>query len=262
MLDISQVDKEKFISDLNEDDFREKIVRRLFKSLGFLDGRDTCGPEEYGKDAIFVEKDKFGVENATAVQTKVGNINLSGDPAKNLHALVAQLRTALNHPHVCTRTKSKSLPLTVFCIASGRINQAARNYIAEQLQDPRLRFLDRDDLITKIDEACPELWSGIVADVSPYLKALAHRVEELSFSTDPNPVHSSLGAFAAASDQRFVDVRLGFHKPRFVKRLGQISEEFEYEEISGTSLLSGTSVRALLLGDAGTGKSTLLVRLN
>lgn len=209
MLHISQEEKEKFIASLSEDDFRDSVVRRLFKALGYTDGRDTCGPEEYGKDAIFVEQDKFGVENFTAVQTKKGNINLSSDPGGNLHALIAQVRTALSHPHACTRTKKRSLPSMVYVVASGRINQAARSYISDQVSEPRLRFLDRDDLIAKIDEVCPEVWSGVVANVSPYLKVLADRVEDLSLLSDKNPIHSTLGAFAAASDQRYVDVKLG-----------------------------------------------------
>lgn len=261
MITISRGDKEKFIADLSEDDFREKLVRRLFRSLGYGDGRDTCGPEEYGKDAIFVETDKFGVHNFTAIQTKKGNINLSGDPSANLHSLIAQVRTALDHPHVCTLSKKKVLPLTVYVIASGKINQGARNYIAEKVDDPRVRFLDRDDLISKIDDQCPELWGGVIADISPYLKALANRVEDLTLTLDSNPVHSPIGTFVAASDGRFVDVKLGYHEPSLAKSGGRISESFEYQEISGTQLLTGKSVRVLLLGDAGSGKTTLLIRL-
>ncbi|PPU10084.1 NACHT domain-containing protein [Xanthomonas arboricola] len=261
MLHISQEEKEKFIASLSEDDFRDSVVRRLFKALGYTDGRDTCGPEEYGKDAIFVEQDKFGVENFTAVQTKKGNINLSSDPGGNLHALIAQVRTALSHPHACTRTKKRSLPSMVYVVASGRINQAARSYISDQVSEPRLRFLDRDDLIAKIDEVCPEVWSGVVANVSPYLKVLADRVEDLSLLSDKNPIHSTLGAFAAASDQRYVDVKLGWHTPTVVKNRGSIERDIEYHEISGTSLLSRGAVRAFLVGDAGSGKTTLLIRL-
>ena len=170
MLDITRNDKEKFISKFNEDEFRERVVRRLFTALKFKDGRDTCGPEEYGKDAIFIETDKLGVDNIIAVQTKTGNINMSGDPANNLHSLIAQLRTALNQPHVCVQTKRKVLPTAVYAVASGKINQAARSHIEEQLKDARIRFLDRDDLISKIDETCPELWAGVISDISPYLR--------------------------------------------------------------------------------------------
>ena len=261
MLDITRNDKEKFISKFNEDEFRERVVRRLFTALKFKDGRDTCGPEEYGKDAIFIETDKLGVDNIIAVQTKTGNINMSGDPANNLHSLIAQLRTALNQPHVCVQTKRKVLPTAVYAVASGKINQAARSHIEEQLKDARIRFLDRDDLISKIDETCPELWAGVISDISPYLKALANRVEDLSISTDANLAHSSIGAYMAASDGRYIDVRLGYHTSKPVKRNGKITEEFDFEEKYGTVVLSGNAVRALLLGDAGSGKTTLLIRL-
>lgn len=261
MLEISRQEKEKFIQKFGEDEFRERIVRRLFTALKFRDGRDTCGPEEFGKDAIFVETDKLGVDNIIAVQTKTGNVNMSGDPSNNIHSLVTQLQTALKQPHVCVQTKRKVLPTAVYAIASGRINQAARSYIESQLNDARLRFLDRDDLISKIDETCPELWAGVISDISPYLKALANRVEDLSISTDANLVHSSIGAYVAASDGRYIDVKLSYHTSKLVKRSGKVTEEFDFEETSGTLALSGNAVRALLLGDAGSGKTTLLIRL-
>ncbi|MCX7564576.1 NACHT domain-containing protein [Xanthomonadaceae bacterium XH05] len=261
MLEISRQEKEKFIQKFGEDEFRERIVRRLFTALKFRDGRDTCGPEEYGKDAIFVETDKLGVDNIIAIQTKTGNINMSGDPSNNIHSLVAQLQTALKQPHVCVQSKRRVLPSAVYAVASGRINQAARSYIESQLNDARLRFLDRDDLISKIDEICPELWAGIISDISPYLRALASRVEDLSISTDANLVHSSIGAYAAASDGRYIDVKLSYQTSKLIKRSGKTVEDFDFEEKSGTVVLSGNAVRALLLGDAGSGKTTLLIRL-
>jgi len=92
---ITQAEKAQFLASLDENSFRELIIRRLFKSLGFKDGRDLCGPEEFGKDAVFIEVDKFGDDSVIAVQTKKGGITMAGDPTKNLHTILAQLRTAL-----------------------------------------------------------------------------------------------------------------------------------------------------------------------
>lgn len=259
---ITQQEKEKFLLEFDEDGFRDRVVRRLFKAIGFGDGRDLCGPEEYGKDAIFVEKDRFGEQEFVAVQTKVGHVNLSGDPSKNLHSILAQITTALNHPYVCIKSKQRKLPRTVYLASSGKMNSAAREYISNSVNDPRIKFLDRDDLIARIDDIAPEIWSGIVSDISPYLRALAEKIESLSVSiTDVNPIQSSIGAFIAASDTRFVDVRLGHHVQTLTNRSGKVINDFKFEEIKGSSLFSAGSVRALLLGEAGSGKSTLLVRL-
>lgn len=259
-MDINQEEKEKFLASFSEDDFRDRVVRRLFIALGYKDGRDLCGPEEEGKDAIFLEKDKFGDAQVTAVQTKVGSITLAGDPSKNLHGLLVQVRTALAQPHVCVRTKRKIPATFVYVVASGRINRAARNFVVDSVEDPRVKFLDRDDLIAKIDESCPEIWFGIIAEVSPYLSALAAKVDDLSFNIDANPVHSSIGAYIAASDNKFVDITLGRPVLKLRRLNGKVFEDYDYEEVVGTEILSGRD-RILLSGDAGSGKSTLLVRL-
>lgn len=259
---ISQQEKEKFLSSLSEEEFRDRVVRRLFRALGYSDGRDLCGPEEYGKDAVFVERDKFGDESITAVQTKTGSISLAGDPSKNLHTIISQLRTALDHPFVCIRTKQKKLPSVVYLAASGTVNANARGYIANDLKDPRLKFLDRDDLIGSIDQRCPEIWSNIAAEVSPYLKALADRVDELGVTVkDVTHAQSAFGAFAAASDQTFVEPILGYQDITFERRNGNVFEDVKFGEIKGSQLFKSDGVRALILGEAGSGKTTLLVRL-
>ncbi len=259
---ITQTEKEKFLAELSEENFREQIVRRLFKAIGFRDGRDLCGPEEFGKDAIFIDTDRFGDESFVAVQTKIGAITMAGDPSKNLHTILSQLRTALDQPHICVRSKARKLPSVVYLAASGTINANARSYIQSEISNPRLKFLDRDDLIAKVDEKCPEIWSGIVAEVSPYLKSLADRVDELSISVqDINNAQSSLGAFAAASDRAFVDLLLGYQELTLEKRDGQITEGFRFVEVRGSQLFRNDGVRALVLGEAGSGKTTLMIRL-
>jgi hypothetical protein len=260
---ISRHDKELFLNKLLEDDFRDKVVRRLFHRLGFKDGRDLCGPEEYGKDAIFIEADAFDDNSLVAVQTKVGNITLAASVNDNLTTAETQLRTALAVPYICVRNRQKMFPSKVYLCASGKINDKAREYILNQLSnDTRIRFLDRDDLIAKIDQTCPEIWLDIIADVTPYLSAIARMIEDQStVPQDGNPLLSAKGIFVAASDTSFVDVRIirPVTKVKHVK--GRAVEDFDLEEAPSSSLLKSGGRRILLLGDAGTGKSTILLRL-
>ena len=79
---ISRFKKDRYLLSLSEDDFRDKVVRPLFLRSGYSDGRDLCGPMEHGKDTVFSETDKLGLSSFTAVQTKKGNLNLSGNSAK------------------------------------------------------------------------------------------------------------------------------------------------------------------------------------
>jgi energy-coupling factor transporter ATP-binding protein EcfA2 len=257
----SQAEKEKYLVSLSEDDFREIVVRRLFRRLGFADGRDLCGPEEQGKDAIFLEQDKFGGKSLICVQTKKGSVNLASDATKNLHDIRAQIRTALESPFKCVATKTVLFPSKVYLVASGRINESARDWITTNIgEDPRIQYLDRDDLIKSIDEHCPETWSSITADVFPYLHALSKLIEDQSVVGPTSSSVAGLKSYYAASDAAFVDLRLIKSVSSMKRQSGRITETFEFEEDSLPALLSLRGERLLLLGDAGTGKSTLLVR--
>ncbi len=258
---ITQAEKERYLASLSEDDFREKVVRRLFKRLGFADGRDLCGPEEQGKDAVFFEEDRFGTRSLICVQTKKGSITLSSDSQKNLHDIRAQVRTALESPFKCVQTKSAMYPARVYLIASGRINQAARDWItANAGNDARIQYLDRDDLIRSLDTSCPEIWLNITADVFPYLHALSRLVEDQALVGLTSASVAGIKSYYAASDSAFVDLKLIRSVSRTEKLHGRFTEKFEFEEASLSSLVTMRAERLLLLGDAGTGKSTLLVR--
>jgi hypothetical protein len=80
---ISRFKKERFLRTLSEDDFRDKVVRPLFLRRGFKDGREMCGTKEEGKDTLFIDEDKLGMKQIWVVQTKAGNLNLSGQYSQN-----------------------------------------------------------------------------------------------------------------------------------------------------------------------------------
>ncbi|MES2859472.1 MAG: NACHT domain-containing protein [Pseudomonadota bacterium] len=261
MHNITQAEKEKYLLDLSEEDFREKVVRRLFRRLGFVDGRDLCGPEEQGKDAVFFEEDKMGIQTLVVVQTKRGNVNLASDSTKNLHDIRAQLRTSIESPFRCTVSKSNFLPSKAYLVASGRINQAAREWITTNIgNDPRIHYLDRDDVILRIDRYCPEVWLDIAADVYPYFRALQKLVEDQAIIGPSSTSIAGVKSYYAASDRAFVDLRLIKSVSKSTVVSGRRVESFEFEEDGIGTLLKLRSSRLLLLGDAGTGKSTLLVR--
>lgn len=75
---ISRFKKDRFLKSLTEDEFRDRAVRPLMLRSGYKDGRDLCGPNEHGKDALFSSIDQLGISTIIAVQTKRGNLNLAG----------------------------------------------------------------------------------------------------------------------------------------------------------------------------------------
>lgn len=258
---ISRLKKTSFLLSLSEDGFRDTVVRPLFYRRGFQDGRELCGPQEEGKDTIFAEIDKLGFTNFTAVQTKRGNLNLASKASQNLTDAIAQLRTAVDTTVTLLKDRRRVKPNKVFLIASGTINERARSHILDEIRDPNIQFMDAHELIPLIDENLPELWLGIDADIQPYFKA----IEELVLG---KAGRSKLGTASTddildpiATDENFVNLQ--FHKTIMRRKTVRgITKEYpDFIEVRLGSLLKDKSQKILILGEAGTGKSSCLLRL-
>ncbi len=203
---ISRFKKERFLVGLSEDDFRDRVVRPLFLRQGFRDGRDLCGPTEEGKDCVFVAENQLGLREVWVLQTKKGRLNLASKASQNLVEAATQLRTALATKVIFVASKERRLPDKVILCASGKINESARDYVVDDLQDPRILFLDPDDLVPLIDKHFPELWFDIDAAVRPYLRALKRLVEDLA--EDLVPELGTRSVQSAATDSMFVTLFL------------------------------------------------------
>ncbi len=259
---ISRFKKQRFLLEMSEDKFRDEVVRPLFLRQGLTDGRDLCGPSEKGKDALFVSVDKLGIEDVYVVQTKKGPINLSRKTTENLLEAITQLRTAAGTKVTFVKSKKKQLPAKVILCASGTINEAARVEIADEVGDPRLVFLDSDELIPKIDELYPELWLGIDANVAPYFRKLKQIIEssdETFGLSELLPRESQVGV---ATDSGFVMLQLYRMGVKIEKVRGQVRRVPYPEQLPVTGLLKPRKQRLVaILAGAGAGKSTALKRL-
>lgn len=258
---ISRLRKERFILTLSEEEFRDRVVRPLFLRQGLKDGRDTCGPREEGKDAVFISEDRLGIQDVYAVQTKKGSVNLSGDAKKNLHGAIVQLRTALETPVFLIAQRKKVLPAKVFLCVSGKINDQAQKYIVDEVKDPRLAFLGSDDLITKIDEVFPELWFDLDTELLPYFRAIKANVDESSHIANGLGSIPTDAAYGAAADEMFVLLRLHRSFLRAEKRDGKVQQVPQLEQIAVTNILKRRERLILIFGEAGSGKSTCMRRL-
>ncbi len=253
--------KEKFLESLSEDDFRDQVLRPLFSRLGLKDGRDLCGPDEEGKDAVFVQPQVMGPDDVWAVQTKKGRINMASKASANLQNAVAQLRTAAATPVSFIAKRLKQLPTKVILCASGKINSAAQKHICDEIKDPRLQFFDADDLIPLIDDNYPEFWLGIDAEILPYLRNLRRGIETANETLSIVDALPASGAKGAATDKLFVPLHVWHAKRQIAKKKGVTTRSTAIEHKSVEDLLSAPEKRILLLGDAGSGKSTIIRRL-
>lgn len=258
---ISRFKKERFLRSISEDEFRDKVVRPLFLRQGLMDGRELCGPFEKGKDTLFVARDPLGMQNVYVVQTKRGQLNLAKKASANVVEAATQLKTALQTKIVFTATRQGTFPTKAILCASGKINETARQHIFGEVQDPRVVFMDVDDLIPLLDDQFPELWLGMDAEIHPYLRSLRASIEGASENIGIGDVLPAGESVAAATDKMFVPLRLWRVFMKTKKRRGQVVQEPDFQEMPITGVVNKRERMFLILGEAGAGKSTALKRL-
>lgn len=257
---ISVFKKLRFLKEMSEDDFRDRVVRPIFFRRGLKDGRDLCGASEEGKDAYFLDENKFGLTDIYVVQTKKGNLNLSAKTSENVITAATQLKTALETKITLTN-RQKTYPSFAILCASGKINKKARDHIADEVRDSRIRFLDADDLIPTIDSLYPELWYGIDAQKIPYLNKLREALSSSNEKVALAEISVNDLKLSAATDEVYVPLKLYFIADRIRKTAGKIIREPKLTSIPIEALIGEEPGRYLILGEAGAGKSTALKRI-
>ena len=208
--------KKKRLGELNEAEFRDQIVRPLFLRKGFIHGEEMCGPDEEGKDCYFTIVDGLGVEMIYAVQTKCGNLSMASEPKKNVQIAITQMHTLMAAMITNTNTNVKKKPnVGIFC-TNGKINQAARKHIADEVNEQNLRFMDLDDIIPDIDKNYPEFWLGIGADRHPYLESLHQRLVDAKDVISLTNILSDAEKVPLVTEEGFANIRLS--RTSYVRR--------------------------------------------
>ncbi len=165
---IASFRKQKFLEEMTEDEFRDRVVRPFYILQGLEHGKDLCGPDEDGKDCYFFAKDVIRGKILYAIQTKRGDLKMSRIARDNVVSAATQMKTALHTVVKDSATKQTYRPDCVVLVASGSINKAAEGYITDEVRDTRITFVDSSRLIPQIDRLMPELWLGIdVKNASP-----------------------------------------------------------------------------------------------
>ncbi len=258
---ISRQAKERFLRKLSEDEFRDQVVRPVLLLRGFKDGRDLCGPTEQGKDALFYEYDKLETLQLTAVQTKKGSINLAAKAKSNIVDIVAQLRTAAGTSYgLLQPIRVKKKPSKVILAVSGKINEAARKHLIDEVTDGALTFLDADELIPWIDDLLPQFWLDIDTNVLTYFSALERQLigGDGPFARQFLPSDSTLARACFQENSISVYVR---QSRRLTEAESGSKRKKEDVVFPLHALQTKPYKKVLLLGEGGGGKTVGLLQI-
>ena len=258
---VSRLKKQRYLLAMSEDEFRDKVVRPVFQHLGFKDGRELCGPLEEGKDTVFVDTDPLGHRLLYVVQTKKGNLNLSSKATENTVTAATQLKTAIATRISFLHEGTTATPDFAYLCASGMINERARQYIRDEIRDNRIRFADAGDFIGWIDEHMPEFWWDVDANRFPYLRALRDRLLRSSDTITLSEMGIGTKTGAPITDEMFVQLYLHRLYMKVKKERGRFVEKPDVEQLPIQAVLSRREALILVIGDAGSGKTTALRRL-
>lgn len=254
-------EKHKMLGNLREDEFRDLVIRPLYQRLGMRHCRETCGPDEEGKDCLFLTNDPLGDPMLIAVQTKAGPLGLGAKPSANLETALTQLRTAAATAVVLPDCREKTRPTQVHLCASGKISNNARRHLNEQMQGHAVKVLGADELVALIDKHYPEFWLGVDAQLVPYARRLR---KELCDATDTIRISEITGESESDSpvlDGNFVHLRVSVLKDRRITRGRKVVHEPEFVDAAIESLIDSHERLILVTAEGGAGKTTALRRL-
>jgi hypothetical protein len=135
---------------LSENKLRKEVLIPLLRDVGIHNLEDCHGIRECGVDILFVHNDMFGRPKLFGIQCKRGDIIKQATTiSKSIITIHNQIREAfLVEFTVPGDPKGKKYIDGYYVIASGKINQYAKNYIRTRCHEfPYIDFLDGKELL-------------------------------------------------------------------------------------------------------------------
>jgi len=119
---------------MNEPEYTNRVIIPLLRHMGYMEVTYNHGINEFGKDIVFSEYDRFGNKKYHAAQVKVGNI--SGGNNSIMNDIINHTQNAFNIEFQDLITKTNVSISDFFLITSGKFVGNAKTRL---LDDKRLQ---------------------------------------------------------------------------------------------------------------------------
>jgi CheY-like chemotaxis protein len=138
---------------MDERTYTSRVLVSLFERMGFNDIYVNHGPQEFGKDIVFHEIDKFGDKEYYGVAVKTGDISKISGKSENIISLIHQAEEAFLVPITLPNDGAVFISRLIIAI-SGKYTTTALNYMKAKLEHSwtrsTLKFIDGAKVATLI----------------------------------------------------------------------------------------------------------------
>lgn len=186
-----------------ETEFHIEIVQPLLESIGATYLQYTHGPNERGKDFLYVMATVYGRKELHACVVKNGSFNGRANDSNSVQTALVQIQTAKDTECLNPVTQLMETPKRVLFVATHELPDKHSANLGTQLSRVAeyCEFLVADELARSFNRHCPDKFSGIVSPGSMIANKLFERLQ----------LHSEAAVFRLPLGQQFktfVDMRL------------------------------------------------------
>jgi hypothetical protein len=204
----------------------------------------------------------FGDQQLTVVIPYAGSLSSTDKDSAGLEHVIAAIRAiALRSVQVRVRNNAISIvPTTIYVASTGRISRTADERL-RQASTISVNTLDANRLIAAVDKTYPQYWLGLDVDEERYQRKLNERLVSNHGGPKAQVVLAPQELLNAVTDNRYVELYLYTTVPRRHITKGKVEFKDRIQQLPATKIITRNDRLVLILGSAGTGKSTLLRRI-
>lgn len=147
-----------FLNITDEKELSKKVIVPLLRKMGYSSVQYRCGFDEFGRDIIFCELDKFRNPRWMGAQVKAVKIHGTSSRSKgNVQEIINKIQEAFDNPFFETASNKEEYIKDMYIITSREITPKASVSIKNRFRNQNVHFIDGQKLIELIQMHSPSL---------------------------------------------------------------------------------------------------------